>query len=201
MSPGDETYGLAAGSSRAEIPAPRVPYEPADPKSYRPKIALIGCGGISVQHLRAYKAAGYTVAVVCDTTETRAREGRDAFYPDGQGSLFFDAATRQGEQDTAFVAGTLASAQSTGPDLNAQSLVFATAEGIARPALKGAWFPDGFQGTMGELLCSIEERREPTNSARGNIASLALCFAAIHSAATGEASVPGAVRKLPGSVT
>ena len=39
----------------------------------------------------------------------------------------------------------------------------------ASPALKGDWFPDGFHGTMGELLCAIEEDREPINSARENL--------------------------------
>jgi hypothetical protein len=47
---------------------------------------------------------------------------------------------------------------------------------------------------MGELLCAIEEQREPTHSARNNLDSLALCFAALASADRG-----GPVR--PGSVT
>ena len=50
------------------------------------------------------------------------------------------------------------------------------------PRLKGAWFPDGFHGTMAELLSAIDENREPSNSARNNLASLALCFAAVASA-------------------
>ena len=70
--------------------------------------------------------------------------------------------------------------------------------GIVRPKLKGSWFPDGFHGTMGELLCAIEEKREPTHSARNNLASLALCFAAVASAERGEPVVPGSVRRLPG---
>jgi predicted dehydrogenase len=122
-------------------------------------------------------------------------------YEAGQGSLFFDASTRHGEQDSTYVAGTLGSIHSTGPDLNAQSLSFAAAGGIARPALRGTWFPDGFHGTMGELLRAVEERREPENSGRNNLESLALCFAAIQGAATGEAQEPGTVRKLPGSET
>jgi predicted dehydrogenase len=371
MPPGDETYGLAPGSTLAEIPAPELPYAPADPRTYRPKIALVGCGGISVQHLRAYRAAGYTVAALCDVSESKARERRDAFYPEaevctdwrtllrrddievldlaahpdqralmfgpaieagkhilsqkpfvtdldlgqriiekaeargvrlavnqngrwaphwswtrqaisrgllgtvtsarlavnwdhewikgsvfesirylilydfgihwfdiltcfmrgkrplrvhavvgaapgqavrppllsqvmveyegGQGSLFFDASTRHGEHDATYVAGTLGSIHSTGPDLNKQSLTFASAGGVARPALRGSWFPDGFHGTMGELLRAIEELREPENSARGNLESLALCFAAIASAAGGGAKEPGTVRRLPGA--
>src|SRR4029079_17535866 len=62
----------------------------------------------------------------------------------------------------------------------------------------GSWFPDGFHGTMGELLSAIEEKREPTNSARNNLDSLALCFAAVASADRGEPVVPGSVRTLTG---
>ena len=50
---------------------------------------------------------------------------------------------------------------STGPSLNAQQVTFSTAEGRSRPSLEGEWFPDGFHGTMGELLCAVEEKREP----------------------------------------
>ena len=67
----------------------------------------------------------------------------------------------------------------------------------ARPRLKGAWFPDGFHGTMAELLSAIDEKREPANSARSNLPSLALCFAAVASAERGEPARPGSVRQLP----
>jgi hypothetical protein len=63
--------------------------------------------------------------------------------------------------------------------------------------LEGAWFTDGFHGTMGELLCAVEEQREPLNSARENLKSLALCFAAIASASEGKPKIPGKVRRLP----
>ena len=49
---------------------------------------------------------------------------------------------------------------------------------------------------MAELLCAIEEDREPSNSARENLNSLALCFAAVKSADTGREQVPGKVRKM-----
>lgn len=367
----DERYGLAAGSSKKEIPAPELPYQPVEPKSYRPKIALIGCGGITVQHLRAYQAAGYQVAALCDIDERKARQQAQRFYPqaavftdyravlarddievldiathpepraamfgeaiaagkhilsqkpfvldldfgmrlvelaekkgvrlavnqngrwaphwsyirqaigrgllgevtsarlavnwdlsyvagsafedighlvffdfaihwfdivccflapkkpqlvsasvarapaqtlrppllaqaiiacaDGQASLAFDAATRFGEQDSTFVSGTSGTAFSSGPDLNQQALTLATAEGLARPALKGAWFPDGFHGAMAELLRAIEEKREPGHSARNNLRSLELCFAAIASGERRAPVIPGTVRRLPGS--
>jgi hypothetical protein len=37
---------------------------------------------------------------------------------------------------------------------------------------------------MSELLCAIEENREPYHSARDNLQSLELCFAALTSADT-----------------
>src|SRR5262245_49528795 len=48
------------------VPAPKLPYEPRDPKRYRPGIALIGCGGITKWHLRAYKDANYKIVALCD---------------------------------------------------------------------------------------------------------------------------------------
>jgi predicted dehydrogenase len=365
----DDSYGLSAGSSRKEAPAPSLPYAPADPASYRPKIGLVGCGGISVQHLRAYQDAGYQVAALCDRMESKARAMQEKFYPQaavftdyrrvfarqdievvdlaahpeqragmfeeaidagkhilsqkpfvtdldfgmrivekaerrgvrlavnqngrwaphwswirhaidagilgqvvsarlavnwnhnwiagsvfenvhflvlydfgihwfdivscfmkgkkplrvsasagaatgqkvkppllsqalveyesGQASIFFDANTLFGEQDETFVSGTRASARSVGPDLNAQAVTLATGQGLARPPLAGTWFPDGFHGTMGELLRAVEEKREPENSARNNLDSLALCFAAIASAGQGAPVTPGTVRRLP----
>ncbi|MGA2379870.1 MAG: Gfo/Idh/MocA family oxidoreductase [Spirochaetia bacterium] len=364
----DDSYGLPPGSSRDEKPAPDLPYAPADPMSSHPRIGLIGCGGISIQHLRAYRDAGYDVAMLCDRSEGKAREAQKKYYPEadvsadfrdvlrrddidvvdlaahpgdraamyepaieagkhilsqkpfvtdidfglsiveqaekkgvrlavnqngrwaphwswirqaiasgflgevtsvrtavnwdhnwvagsvfedihslilydfgihwfdivscfmgprtplrvyastaraptqrarppllsqalieyerGQAELFFDANTLFGEQDCTFVAGTRGTATSCGPDLNAQSVTLATADGRARPVLEGKWFPDGFHGTMGELLRAVEEKREPLNSARNNLKSLELCFAAIASAATHLPVEPGAVRKL-----
>ncbi len=365
----DDSYGLSAGSSRAEAPAPALAYQPRDPEAWRPKIGLIGCGGISAQHLRAYAAAGYRVAVLCDIAEEKARAMRDAYspraevttdwrrvvdrddievvdlaahpdqrvamidaaidagkhilsqkpfvtdldvglrlvdkarergvrlavnqngrwaphwswirqaiaagllgevasarlavnwdhnwikgsvfenirflvlydfgihwfdivscfmrgkkplrvhasaahapgqrvhppllsqalveYENGQASLSFDANTLYGEQDTTFVSGTAGAARSAGPSLNEQAVSLATARGVARPTLSGTWFPDGFHGTMGELLCAVEEKREPENGARENLESLALCFAALESAARHAPVAPWSVRKLP----
>jgi hypothetical protein len=62
--------------------------------------------------------------------------------------------------------------------------------------LGGSWFRDGFHGTMAELLCAIEEKRQPYNSARDNLESLAMCFAAVASADSRQPQTPGAIRKL-----
>jgi predicted dehydrogenase len=63
-------------------------------------------------------------------------------------------------------------------------------EGRVEPvALEGEWWPDGFAGTMGELVSSIAEDREPFNSARHNLLSLELTLAACRSAEQGGAPV------------
>jgi predicted dehydrogenase len=117
-------------------------------------------------------------------------------FEGGQGSLVFDADTRYGALDTTYVAGTAGSLSSVGPNLREQRVTLATAEGTAHPVLEGCWFNDGFHGTMAELLCAIEEEREPANSARSSLASLALCFAAVASSHSGVPERVGSVRRL-----
>ncbi len=104
----------------------------------------------------------------------------------GQASLVFDGSTKHGPMDTTYISGTDGSIVSQGPDLGQQSITLTTANGVARPALQGKWFNDGFQGAMGELLCAIEENRSPDNSARKNLQSLALTFAALKSQRSGQ---------------
>ena len=114
----------------------------------------------------------------------------------GQASLVFDGGVPHGPRDTTFVGGTKGSLVSDGPDLGAQQVVLTTAKGIARPTLEGQWFNDGFGGTMGELLCAIEDDREPSNGARENLRSLAMAFAAVKSRITGREVAVGEARRL-----
>jgi predicted dehydrogenase len=51
-----------------------------------------------------------------------------------------------------------------------------------RPRWKEAWFPDAFIGPMGELLCALEDCREPALSGRDNLYTMALVEAAYRSA-------------------
>jgi predicted dehydrogenase len=117
-------------------------------------------------------------------------------YPEGQATLHFNAAVVYGQEDRTFLAGTKGSAVSTGPSLSEQTVTLHTAEGWSSPPLVGTWFEQGFHGTMAELLCAIEERRSPLNSARDNLRSLELAFAAIASAGEGVAKVPAEVRRI-----
>lgn len=117
-------------------------------------------------------------------------------YDDGLVSLAFNADTRHGAQDQTIVVGRDGTAVSTGPDLNTQSVTLTTSAGRATPVLHGDWFSNGFHGTMAELLCAIEQGRQPYNSAWHNLRSVALCFAAIHSADTRQPAIPGTVRRI-----
>ncbi len=117
-------------------------------------------------------------------------------YDQAQAVLKFNADTRFGANDATYVVGTKGALSSTGEDLNRQCVTLHTAKGTASPKLKGSWFTNGFQGTMAELLASIEQDRDPDNSGADNLNGLALCFAAIASAERGRPVVPGSVKKL-----
>ncbi len=364
----ENNYEVKSGDQGGTVRAPEIAYKPQDPEKYKPKIGLIGCGGITEWHLKAYKAAGYDVVAMCDMMIERAEQRRSAFYPnakvftdyralldlkdvdvvdtathpearvevieaalnsgkhvlsqkpfvtdldtgerlvaladkvgrklavnqngrwsphfsyvrqaiaqgaigevmgahldvhwnhdwvagtpfdeiyhvvlydfaihwfdilccfmgdkqpsrvfasvaravgqtakppllgqalveyDGaQATLAFDAYTKYGTKDSAYVTGSKGTLFSTGPDLAQHKVTLTTEAGMASPKLEGSWFPDGFHGTMGELLCAIEQDREPSNSAKNNLKSLALCFAALRSAETGLPQIPGEVRRL-----
>jgi predicted dehydrogenase len=46
-----------------------------------------------------------------------------------------------------------------------------------QPRWPEVWFPDAFVGTMAQLLCALEEGREPEISGRDNLETVALCEA------------------------
>jgi predicted dehydrogenase len=103
-------------------------------------------------------------------------------FEHGQATLALNAACAFGQEDRTTIIGNLGTIRSVGPGLLDQRVTLHTANGAASPTLYGKWFPDGFQGAMAELLSAIGEGREPSNSARVNLQSLALCFAALRSA-------------------
>ena len=53
--------------------------------------------------------------------------------------------------------------------------------------IQGQWFPDAFGGSMGELMSALKEGREPETSGQDNLASIAIAYAAVESAASGNA--------------
>src|SRR5215471_3127156 len=366
----EDDYGLSKPITGALIEAPVLPYLPRNPKNYMPAIGVIGCGGIAVQHLNAYRHADFRVTALCDHTEGKARAYQERFYPDatvttdyrellrrdaievvdvathpedrveiieealragkhvlsqkpfvtdldagerlaeladargvrlavnqngrwaphfsfireavksgligrlmsahfsahwdhnwiigtkfeeieslilydfgvhwfdmaahffegrdalrvsafatrasgqrakppmlaqaiiefedGQASIVFNANVERGQEDRTVIAGTEGTIVSAGPSLSEQSITIYTADGYAKPTLDGTWFLEGFHGAMAELLCAIEEGREPVNNARGNLRGLSLCFAALASAAEGAVKAPDSIRQLPG---
>ncbi|MDO8540266.1 MAG: Gfo/Idh/MocA family oxidoreductase [Opitutaceae bacterium] len=361
-------YGLSAIPTTTSVAAPALDYLPPRPRAYRPKIALIGCGGISEYHLRAYRAMELDLVALCDRDGERAEKRRREFFPDAtvttdyreilrrddieivdaalhpvervavieaalrarkhvlsqkpfvldldvgerlvalaadqnvklavnqngrwaphfsylsaavrsgvigdvasvdftlqwdhtwtagtafeevhhlvlfdfgihwfdltarlmqgrspkrvwasvartsfqemkppmlahvaidydgaQVRLDFNGHVQFGQEDRTVIAGGRGTLRSRGPSLSEQSVSVHTAAGDAVPKLEGTWFTNGFMGTMGELLCAIEERREPENAAAGNLHSLALTFAATRSADIGEVQIPGRVRRM-----
>jgi len=364
-----EDYGLASTEGDNRIEPPQVDYKPQVPKSYRPTIGLIGAGGITGSHLKAYKELGLTVAAIADINEANAKAKRDEFYPEAevytdpdallarddldvidvathvdvrpslvraslesgrhvlsqkpfvldinegrelveladakglklavnqngrwaphfsylrnaikdgiigevnsinvvchwdhlwikdtpfekmhhmllydfsihwfdictcfmqgerpkkvfaslqsfagqtyeppsiasvvmeyehaQACLQFHAHVVNGQEDTTTINGTKGTMRSRGPGLNDQSSIdIFLPEGTATAPLEGSWFEQGFQGTMAELLCAIEEDREPYNSAASNLPALEAAFAAIKSADTGLPVAPGEVQVL-----
>jgi len=117
-------------------------------------------------------------------------------YEGAQASLVFDGNNRFGQTDRTYIGGTEGTLQSEGPGLGDQTVSLHIDNGAVRPDLEGSWFPTGFRGTMGELLCAIEENREPENSGIDNLQSLELCYAAVAAAEEGEPKIPGEVREL-----
>ncbi len=116
-------------------------------------------------------------------------------YENAQASLTFDACAKGQNLEEITVVGTKGMLRSQGGVTQSTSVRLSTENGEENARLQGQWFPDGFAGTMGELLCAIEEKRQPSNSARDNLASLALCYAALVSADTGLPQKVGEVRR------
>jgi predicted dehydrogenase len=349
-------YDIKSDATSA-VAAPELPYHPPMPRSYRPRIGLIGCGGITEHHLKAYRAAGWEVAALHDLSKEAAERRRAEFYPDakvcgsvgellavpgievldiathpavrgplieqailagrhvlsqkpftldpkegarlvelarvsgvklavnqngrwapyfaymrkavqagligrpssvemslnwdhtwtkgtafekihhlvlydfaihwidaartllgappaqsvfasvskapgqpiepplvaslvatlegGIASLTFNGCSRHAPLERISVIGSEGTLHASGGICAVSSVEVSTAKGTALARLEGSWFPDGFRGTMGELLCAIEDGREPENSAADNLASLAICFGAMKSADEG----------------
>jgi predicted dehydrogenase len=78
--PDTDTYALRSRSG-AEIAAPDLPYLPPAPRQYRPRIGLIGAGGIAASHLDAYRTAGWDVVAICNRTLAKAEDRAREFFP------------------------------------------------------------------------------------------------------------------------
>jgi predicted dehydrogenase len=78
--PDADTYALKT-AALAEVAAPDLPYHPPAPRHYRPRIGVIGAGGIVAAHLDAYRSAGWEVAAVCNRSRAKADAKAAEFAP------------------------------------------------------------------------------------------------------------------------
>lgn len=106
-------------------------------------------------------------------------------FPEGMATLAFNGCSRFGARESCTITGSKGTMHASGDICGISTVGIHTAGGVASAELQGSWFPDGFRGCMGELLCAIEENREPENSAADNLKSLAIVFAAMKSADEG----------------
>ena len=79
--PDADSYALKSASPLTETRAPDLPYQPPMPRAYRPRIGVIGAGGIVAAHLDAYRTAGWEVAAICSRTIEKARAKAAEFAP------------------------------------------------------------------------------------------------------------------------
>jgi len=75
-------YGLASKEGDDAIEVPDLDYRPARLESPAPKIGLIGAGGITEYHLRAYRKLGLEVTAIADPDLAKAEARRDEFFPE-----------------------------------------------------------------------------------------------------------------------
>lgn len=107
-------------------------------------------------------------------------------YDDAQCTMIFNGNQRNGLEKGAersfYITGTKGTIRCRFDNTEDAELVLSAGGEEYRPALEGWWHRNGFAGTMGELLCAIEEQRIPWNNAADNLESLRLCFSACASA-------------------
>ena len=118
-------------------------------------------------------------------------------YENAQATLVFDGHSPAGAWASYVVVGSAGVLRCEGHGDNHHQPVLITPAGEYRPELTGQWFDDGFHGAMAELLSAIQQERLPSHGGRQNLDGLALCFAAVASAATGKAVTPGTIDQLP----
>ena len=78
-----DTYALRAADV-PDMPFPDLPFRPPAPERYRPRIGLIGAGGISASHLDAYRTAGWEVAAISNRTLAKAEARAAQYFPEAR---------------------------------------------------------------------------------------------------------------------
>jgi len=118
-------------------------------------------------------------------------------YGDGLATLGFSAYQSYSPREYICCVGSQGTLRGAANVANIDRLEFTNARGTVEIPLVGKWFPDGFRGTLGEFLRALEEGREASISARDNLRTLDLTFAALASSCHGRPVRPGTVRALP----
>lgn len=116
-------------------------------------------------------------------------------YGIAQVTIAMRASARHEDSGSYHVIGTQGAAVLYGSPLDG-SRVDIFAEPMGSIEIPGSWFPDALIGSMADLLCSIENGTLPSAHPRSSLKGLALCFAAIESAATGLPVDPATVNSL-----
>ena len=116
--------------------------------------------------------------------------------PDLNIHLRFNGDCPSNPHDRTEVVGSEGTLVAQGADLKTQALTLQRGNDRTSIPLQGDWFTTGFEGTMLELLRAIREEDTPSHSARNNLRSLKLAFAACASAESGHPVHPGDIRSV-----
>jgi predicted dehydrogenase len=124
-------------------------------------------------------------------------------FDERQASVIMDGHTKVGQERRTYLTGTEGAAKihtdGSGYEERDETTTWIdTGDGFDEAPIDSEDY-SGMIGSLGELLCAIEEDRKPIHSGRDNLASLELCVAAVGSAEDGEPKVPGDVREIPGN--
>lgn len=119
-------------------------------------------------------------------------------FTNGFSTFGFDGNSKQESEERITITRSKGILSAVGPVCKINHVKLETETAVSTAHLEDEWFDDGFRGTMGELLCSIEEQRKPFNSARNNLDTLAAVFAIIGSADSGKTVPVGSHRQLDG---
>ena len=117
-------------------------------------------------------------------------------FTNGFATFGFDGNSKQESEERITITRSKGILSAVGPVCKINHVKLETETAVSTAHLEDEWFDDGFRGTMGELLCSIEEQRKPFNSARNNLDTLAAVFAIIGSADSGQTVPVGSHRQL-----
>ena len=88
--PDQDTYALKSAALADDCQRRTCPTSRPAPRRYRPRIGLIGAGGIAAAHLDAYRTAGWEVAAICGRTRDKAEARAKEFAPSAKVTDRFD---------------------------------------------------------------------------------------------------------------